>query len=537
MFLEKCTDEKSKVKKPETSQSFIAGNAQTEHVAAAEKCYICGGIENHVLSVDGDGQSCIEYIACKKFVDLKSRDRDKLLYKRRLCSKCLKPGVKWNSNHFCSKQYTCNQTYEKEGKHLKCEKHVLVCGFHFEEKGNQEILKLYRKNVIEKGNFQVFSKNVSISCFSEAYNNGKSSKSHEDSSIFLFQRIEVEGIEVNIFFDSGCGDLVVRKGIVDKLQGMGQAKLEFSGPFVLNGVGRQESICKHGVYSINLPLGNGSQATMCGVCVDEITLPFPKYPLKKVEKDFHNAISGKNRKLLKNLPKLPDYVGGTVDVMLGKQYLKYFPKEIAQLDTGLTLYKSCFKSFDGTCGIIAGPHAEFTKIDRSAHFAINKKISYFTLPVQKYNEYFALGKDVPLLINKNLDDFSDSRSDYLLLLEDIPNRLELENNEYFLAKKGPRNLKKFEKIEEAGTNISYRCVKCRNCLDCKHGSRVEEISIQEEVEQNLIDRSVTVDVGKHVCTAKLPFLADPDSRLVPNSHLARKVYNGQVLYTMAGRVG
>ena len=46
--------------------------------------------------------------------------------------------------------------------------------------------------------------------------------------------------------------------------------------------------------------------------------------------------------------------------MIGMQYLKYFPKEVFQLESGLTLYESEFKSHDGSRGIICVPHKSFT---------------------------------------------------------------------------------------------------------------------------------------------------------------------------------
>ena len=33
-----------------------------------------------------------------------------------------------------------------------------------------------------------------------------------------------------------------------------------------------------------------------------------------------------------------------------------------------------------------------------------------------------------------------------------------------------------------------RCLDCRNCLKCKNGGSMEEISVQEEFEQNLINK-------------------------------------------------
>ena len=39
---------------------------------------------------------------------------------------------------------------------------------------------------------------------------------------------------------------------------------------------------------------------------------------------------------------------------------------------------------------------------------------------------------------------------------------------------------------------------------------------------------MSVDFSNGIYIAKLPFLADPDVRLVPNENMARKVYSGQV---------
>ena len=185
----------------------------------------------------------------------------------------------------------------------------------------------------------------------------------------------MEGLKFNLFYDSGYGDLVVNRECTDELRKLGRAKQEFSGPVVLNGVGNQESICENGVYSISLPL-------------------------KRVEDDFRKNIANINSDMLPHLPRLPNEVCGKVDIMIGKQYLKYFPKEIAKLGSGLTLYTSCFRSPDGSKGVIAGPHPEFTKTERMSHFAQDKRYIYLNPIVQKYNDMFTLINDVPLLGNK-----------------------------------------------------------------------------------------------------------------------------------------
>ena len=94
--------------------------------------------------------------------------------------------------------------------------------------------------------------------------------------------------------------------------------------------------------------------------------------------------------------------------------------------------------------------------------------------------------------------------------------------------RAPKCVKQFDDVEKAGTEVSFRCVDCRDCMKFKRGERIEAISIQEEVDQDLIERNVFVDPDKGVTSCKLPFLVDPESRLVPNDNGALQVFWQQV---------
>ena len=221
--------------------------------------------------------------------------------------------------------------------------------------------------------------------------------------MFAFQKINVAGLNLQIFFDSGCGDLVARKDCVDKLKLIGRDVKEYDGPITLNGVGNQTYICQNGIYSIRIPLKDGSEAKTDGVCVDEITLPFPIYPLKVVEQDIIREVGESNKNLISRLPKLPKELGGQVDIMIGKHYLKYFPLEITRLKSGLTLYDSMFKNVEGSTGVVSGPHSEFSKSERASHFS--KKLCHYTPIVQNYFTFLStdlkslhLGTEIHLLI-------------------------------------------------------------------------------------------------------------------------------------------
>lgn len=95
----------------------------------------------------------------------------------------------------------------------------------------------------------------------------------------------------------------------------------------------------------------------------------------------------------------------------------------------------------------------------------------------------------------------------------------------YIDKRAPKCIKKFEELENSGTEVLYRCSDCRNCVRCKDGPRIEDVSIEQEFEQTL----VIVDPVTRRCSAKLPFVVpNPDKRLVDNEHDAVKAFKRQV---------
>ena len=93
---------------------------------------------------------------------------------------------------------------------------------------------------------------------------------------------------------------------------------------------------------------------------------------------------------------------------------------------------------------------------------------------------------------------------------DIHNELDEEKGNSVISDKvqysgftNAKKLKQFEEIENAGSEINFCCVNCWNCSKCKHGEQIELISIREEVEQSIIDKSVIVDVQKGETIAHL----------------------------------
>ena len=255
------------------------------------KCMICGSEEDHVLSYDANQKPYVSYVACQKFVDMTCKERDKFLFSKKWCSKCLMPGVKFGSPHDCDQKFLCTQKYLRKSDNTEqpCSKHVLVCPYHCDDPANKQLLEKYRKDILLKGSFFDFSKKVTIG-FSEVYEVECSDSDHM-RGVFEFQTIVVApGVEANNFYDNGCGGMVARKGFVDKLALIGRATLIRACEVSMDGVNGQTSVAPHGIWSIRLRMKNGKDAVMIGAVVDAITAPFPKYPLGKVEEDIHRII-------------------------------------------------------------------------------------------------------------------------------------------------------------------------------------------------------------------------------------------------------
>ena len=47
--------------------------------------------------------------------------------------------------------------------------------------------------------------------------------------------------------------------------------------------------------------------------------------------------------------------GGDIDIIIGSQYMRYCPKTVFELDTGLRVSESKFVSTDGSGGALNGP--------------------------------------------------------------------------------------------------------------------------------------------------------------------------------------
>ena len=285
----------------------------------------------------------------------------------------------------------------------------------------------------------------------------------------------------------------------------------------MGGVGDTKTVAAHGEYQVRLPLHNGKNAVLTGACLDKITVTFPQYPLHgAIRDDIHSAYNDAEEDI-NTLPSWAAFVGGDTHFMIGIKYNRYQPELIFKLPSGLAVYLSPFVSADGSRGVIGGSHAVFTAINQK-YFGFQNIRTYFSEQYMLYKMGYQVNPDIQFL-KQSVQNIAEQ------LDLDVDDDVEEQNSNYVAAK---RCLKQFEMAENAGSIITHRCPDCRNCKHCRKGEKIQYSSIEEELEQNEINKSVTVDIQAGRAVASLPFTRDPQTTLAPNKNKALKVYQTQV---------
>ena len=494
-------------------------------------CFICGQTD-HVVTSGPRGVKLVQYFACPKFVKFTCEQRLAELQSKGLCHQCLYPGAHIDRGKHkegkCQREFIC--------KHLShgsdaVKKHVLVCALHKGEADNGNVLKDYISRCIsKKAELKDFSRNIAIhhvSYVCPAVPEDEEEPCHGDA-IYMLQSIMVDGERYNILYDSACRRFAVRHQTVQRLGH--RAREVLKGPTPLGGVSGMKCVSPYGVYQVKLPLANGQIASFTGACMEVITETFPSYPLEQIQADITASFIASGGKAT-DLPKLPGSVGGDTDLMIGMQYNRYIPEEIFKLPSGLAIYRSHFKNLDGTYGVCGGPHPLIAQIDQQFHGQGNNFIS------QQYHLFkmgYQVDVDIRMLGYKQGDcdhsyHYDDSDLDHSAdTLDPVSLCSCCAHSPLHQVHAIQARMKRFEEVERAGSEISFRCIKCRVCQDCKNHDSTEAISIREEVENDIIKRSVRFDQDNQKTIAKLPLIADPAIRLSPNAGIARKVYDSVV---------
>jgi hypothetical protein len=356
----------------------------------------------------------------------------------------------------------------------------------------------------------------------------------KQEGIFMMQMVpsEEESCPLLVFYDSGCSSAVLSDKTHYALQTIPVTK----GPTSIDVAGGRTITVPNGDERFHLEVeGKGKvKATITGLRMPHVTTPFPVMQLMEAWQDA--CAQAKKDQPSLTLPTVDAEIGGReVDILLGIKYIKYFPKLVYTLPSGLQVYRAVLKSATRNQAVLGGPHQAWSRMveqaqhmNPRAYLTAEAKAWYVEEKWARINQ----GKLSALEMFK-MEESVEEAAGRLIETDTVNHgclhcRCEEPSENYTGIYSASKEEKNFWKVEDLGTESPYRCIDCRSCTKCRNGDELEAISFKEEAEQHLIEASVELDPVNHLVWAKLPFILDPFEYLRENRFIAEKVLQTQM---------
>jgi hypothetical protein len=383
-----------------------------------------------------------------------------------------------------------------------------------------------------------------------------------EDSIGVMQILNVGGKNLLTLYDRGANQHLIHGETAETL-GMKVHTQEQATVGVISG---NKIWTGYGMYELYLgPTVEGKFYQLTCQGMKSITAGFPKYSLEEVNKealeyaDIHPSTP------------LPSYVGGdSIKLLIGLKNAELEPVCVLSLPSGIGLFKSVFKDVFGSVYCYGGPNRVFSDIHKKFGGNVNHIYSYFTEVINQYrgSPYSALksildpeivdtgygvchykeksfaysyqsstGCDVrptPLtqgdfddLDLNTFDDLEPAAAECSAIHCSCPSTIVA-----FKAKVPLSKLKTYIDEEDKDDTINFRCEVCMRCK-CATSSTTRMISLTEQVEQEAIEKSVSIDLENKRVLVDLPFTSPPEIFLSErhgsdsNYSQALKVYKSQ----------
>ena len=491
---------------------------------------------------------------CKEFQETLVMKRTKLVQAVKSCYRCLRMDANMDLNNRAGWWPThasqCDSTWicQEGGCAKRAESrqwHFLMCQWHLKEnkKREDDFIKSLDARFLPKDtrfffNFRSF---LTLPPPSQPFlaEAGQLEKVPDvfTPTIFMLHHVKVNDRSLLLFYDSGCSGAALSDRAAVALE----SRLIRPGPTLLGVAGGKTIVIDRGDEQFCLPLANKKQAaTITGLRMPEVTTPFPKWDISKawdeIHAEFQLHFPGKSEAL----PTHPDSVGGTdVDLMIGIRYARHFPVLLYTLPSGLQLNKAVIAAADGHQLVLGGPHGAWCTA--MSNINVMGARAYFSAEARAFS-----CQNRALYPIAGLEDFA-LQEPAVTAPDDVTDvcvfrhcDAHAEENDWiyppswkvdYVAENIRKEASSLEQLERCGSEISYRCLRCRNCPECRKGEILEEVSLKEEHEQYLIDESVEFLPSQKLIVAKLPFLKDPAEFLKPNRRIAESILQGQLRLT------
>ena len=374
--------------------------------------------------------------------------------------------------------------------------------------------------------------------------------------IFLFFPIQGKTRALNVFHDPGCWSALFKQDVPEKEL---RSHLVKAGPFQIGGVAGIRSVANE-EWIVAMETVEGRHQLVQGLSVDQVTADFPPIPLQEATEAVKR--SDPSNQILQEC-RVPSVACTKVDILLGVHYQKMFPTLIHMLPSGLGIYKSKFKGHDNKwTATIGGPHSSFMRCVSGAG-NVDALLAHFTDGLMRFKDIgpgslttnIMTLKDVEFAEDKNCEigfiefkaihDSNKSEEEVTNLVHETLSNME-EDRLYSRTTNLGKNiqsstcyhcfahqslgeiedihkLKTLCELQNSGLDVEFRCIKCRECSDCKNADETVKRSLRQEQEQYLIDSSVRLNFEEKTILCRLPCRGPESEFLSSNRDIAIKI--------------
>ena len=386
---------------------------------------------------------------------------------------------------------------------------------------------------------------------------------HEDS-IAVMQLLCLKGKPVLTLYDRGANQHLINGPLAEELQ----IKVNNPEANAIGVVSGGKIWTDYGTYQMYLgPTAEGKYYEIIAQGIKDVTGVIPRYSLEDINKEalrYSHLVPGTT---------MPPYVGGDkVRLLIGLKNSDLEPVCIMNLPSGIGLYKSVFKDIFGSMYCYGGPHRTFTSINKNFNGNVNHISVYFAEMINQYRY-----SPYPQLMSALEPDLTDTghgivhmkevslpysytsssgnityptpltSSDFKELGMDVTDECEDDSNDcpgphcecpymfsnQILKAKIPLSKQRtYIDEDDKDDTINFRCDKCSKCK-CASSSISKMKSLAEAVEQEAIQKSVSLDLEAKKVYVDLPFTKPPEEFLAKrhggdnNYDQALRVYKAQ----------